>query len=68
MAQRGDEVRPKSSEQRLATIRRSKASIERYLEQSNLEYTAEMLEQTQQSLENAARELARNPAIAESEE
>tara|TARA_Y100001954_G_scaffold2316_1_gene3036 strand:+ start:109 stop:315 length:207 start_codon:yes stop_codon:yes gene_type:complete len=68
MAQRGDEVRPKSSEQRLATIRRSKASIERYLEQSNLEYAAEMLEQTQQSLENAARELARNPAIAESEE
>ena len=68
MAQRGDEVRPKSSEQRLATIRRSKASIERYLEQSNLEYAAEMLEQTQQSLENAARELGRNPAIAESEE
>ena len=40
MAQRGEESRPKSSEQRLATIRRSKASIERYLEQSNLDYAA----------------------------
>ena len=68
MAQRGEETRPKSSEQRLATIRRSKASIERYLEQSNLEYATELLAITQASLDNAARELARNRAIAESEE
>ena len=68
MAQRGEETRPKSSEQRIATIRRSKASIERYLEQSNLDYATEMLAITQISLDNAARELARNRAIAESEE
>ena len=68
MAQRGEETRPKSSEQRIATIRRSKASIERYLEQSNLDYAIEMLTITQISLDNAARELARNRAIAESEE
>lgn len=68
MAQRGEETRPKSSEQRIATIRRSKASIERYLEQSNLDYATEMLTITQISLDNAARELARNRAIAESEE
>jgi hypothetical protein len=68
MAQRGEETRPKSSEQRIATIRRSKASIERYLEQSNLDYATEMLAITHISLDNAARELARNRAIAESEE
>ena len=68
MAQRGEETRPKSSEQRLATIRRSKASIERYLEQSNLEYATELLAITQASLDNAAQELARNRAVAESEE
>ena len=68
MAQRGEETRPKSSEQRLATIRRSKASIERYLEQSNLEYATELLAITQASLGNAAQELSRNRAVAESEE
>lgn len=68
MAQRGEETRPKSSEQRLATIRRSKASIERYLEQSNLDYATEMLAMTQTSLDNAARELGRNRVLAESEE
>ncbi len=68
MAQRGEEIRPKSSEQRLATIRRSKSSIERYLEQSNLEYAKEMLAVTQKSLSNAARELARHRRVAESEE
>ncbi|MAR46338.1 MAG: hypothetical protein CMA41_00840 [Euryarchaeota archaeon] len=68
MAQRGEETRPKSSEQRLATIRRSKASIERYLEQSNLEYATEMLAITQISLDNAARKLAHNRVVAESEE
>ena len=68
MAQRGEETRPKSSEQRLATIRRSKASIERYLEQSNLDYASELLAMTKNSLDNAARELGRNRAIAESEE
>ena len=68
MAQRGEETRPKSSEQRLATIRRSKASIERYLEQSNLDYAMEMLATTQVSLDNSARNLARNRTIAESEE
>jgi hypothetical protein len=68
MAQRGEETRPKSSEQRLATIRRSKASIERYLEQSNLDYAMEMLATTQVSLDNSARNLAHNRAIAESEE
>tara|TARA_B100000459_G_scaffold118743_1_gene71473 strand:- start:125 stop:721 length:597 start_codon:yes stop_codon:yes gene_type:complete len=68
MAQRGEETRPKSSEQRIATIRRSKASIERYLEQSNLESASEMLAEAQVSLDNAARELARNRAIAEGEE
>ena len=68
MAQRGEETRPKSSEQRLATIRRSKASIERYLEQSNLEYATELLAMTQTSLDNAAQELSRNRAVAESEE
>jgi len=68
MAQRGEETRPKSSEQRLATIRRSKASIERYLEQSNLEYATELLAITQTSLDNAAQELTRNRAVAESEE
>jgi hypothetical protein len=68
MAQRGEETRPKSSEQRLATIRRSKASIERYLEQSNLDYASELLAITKSSLDNAARELGRNRAIAESEE
>ena len=68
MAQRGEETRPKSSEQRLATIRRSKASIERYLEQSNLEYATELLAITQASLDNAAQELTRNRAVAESEE
>jgi len=68
MAQRGEETRPKSSEQRLATIRRSKASIERFLEQSNLDYANELLIVTQTSLDNAARELSRNRAIAESEE
>ena len=68
MAQRGEETRPKSSEQRLATIRRSKASIERYLEQSNLEYATELLAITQASLDNAAQELSRNRAVAESEE
>tara|TARA_Y100000589_G_C27194297_1_gene646082 strand:- start:560 stop:1156 length:597 start_codon:yes stop_codon:yes gene_type:complete len=68
MAQRGEETRPKSSEQRLATIRRSKASIERYLEQSNLDYASELLATTKNSLDNAARELGRNRAIAESEE
>ena len=68
MAQRGEETRPKSSEQRLAAIRRSKASIERYLEQSNLDYAMEMLATTQVSLDNSARDLARNRAIAESEE
>ena len=51
---------PKSSEQRLATIRRSKASIERYLEQSNLEYATEMLAMAQISLNNAAEELSRH--------
>ena len=68
MAQRGEETRPKSSEQRLATIRRSKASIERYLEQSNLDYATELLAMTQTSLDNAAQELTRNRAVAESEE
>ena len=68
MAQRGEESRPKSSEQRLATIRRSKASIERYLEQSNLDYATELLAMTQTSLDNAAQELTRNRAVAESEE
>lgn len=68
MAQRGEETRPKSSEQRLATIRRSKASIERYLEQSNLEYASELLATTKTSLDNAARELGRNRAIAKNEE
>jgi len=68
MAQRGEETRPKSSEQRLATIRRSKASIERYLEQSNLDYASELLATTKNSLDNAAHELGRNRAIAESEE
>ena len=68
MAQRGEETRPKSSEQRLATIRRSKASIERYLEQSSLDYASELLAMTKSSLDNAARELGRNRAIAESEE
>ena len=68
MAQRGEETRPKSSEQRLATIRRSKASIERYLEQSNLDYATELLAITQTSLDNAAQELTRNRAVAESEE
>jgi hypothetical protein len=38
------------------------------LEQSNLDYATEMLAITQISLDNAARELARNRAIAESEE
>ena len=66
MAQRGEETRPKSSEQRLATIRRSKASIERYLEQSNLEYATELLAITQASLDNAAQELSRNRVVAES--
>jgi len=68
MAQRGEETRPISSEQRLATIRRSKASIERYLEQSSLDYASELLDITKSSLDNAARELGRNRAIAESEE
>jgi len=68
MAQRGEETRPKSSEQRLATIRRSKASIERYLEQSNLDYASELLATTKTSLDNAARELGRNRAIAKDEE
>lgn len=68
MAQRGEETRPKSSEQRLATIRRSKASIERYLEQSNLDYASELLATTKTSLDNAARELGRNRAIAKNEE
>ncbi len=68
MAQRGEETRPKSFEQRLATIRRSKASIERYLEQSNLDYATELLTMTQTSLDNAAQELTRNRAVAESEE
>ena len=68
MAQRGEETRPKSSEQRLATIRRSKASIERYLEQSNLDYASELLAITKTSLDSAARELGRNRVIAESEE
>ena len=68
MAQRGEETRPKSSEQRLATIRRSKASIERYLEQSNLGYASELLATTKTSLDNAARELGRNRAIAKNEE
>lgn len=68
MAQRGEETRPKSSEQRLATIRRSKASIERYLEQSNLDYASELLAMTKSSLDSAAYELGRNRAIAESEE
>ena len=68
MAQQGEETRPKSSEQRLATIRRSKASIERYLEQSNLDYATELLAMTQTSLDNAAQELTRNRAVAESEE
>ena len=68
MAQRGEETRPKSSEQRLATIRRSKASIERYLEQSNLDYASELLAMTKSSLDSAAFELGRNRAIAESEE
>ena len=67
-AQRGEETRPKSSEQRLATIRRSKASIERYLEQSNLEYATEMLAMAQISLNNAAEELSRHRTTAESEE
>ena len=68
MAQRGEESRPKSSEQRLATIRRSKASIERYLEQSNLDYASEMLEGVQQSLDNATRELSRHRAHSDGEE
>ncbi len=68
MAQRGEETRPKSTEQRIATIRRSKASIERYLEQSNLEYATEMLAMAQNSLDNAARKLTHNRVIAESEE
>ena len=68
MAQRGEETRPKSFEQRLATIRRSKASIERYLEQSNLDYATELLAMTQTSLDNAAQELTRNRVVAESEE
>ena len=68
MAQRGEESRPKSSEQRLATIRRSKASIERYLEQSNLDYASEMLEGVQQSLDNATRELSRRRAHSDGEE
>ena len=67
MAQRGEETRPKSSEQRLATFV-VKASIERYLEQSNLDYASELLAMTKNSLDNAARELGRNRAIAESEE
>ena len=68
MAQRGEESRPKSSDQRLATIRRSKASIERYLEQSNLDYASEMLEGVQQSLDNATRELSRHRAYSDGEE
>jgi len=68
MAQRGEETRPKSSEQRLATIRRSKASIERYLEQSSLDYASELLATTKTSLDSAARELGRNRAIAKNEE
>ena len=68
MAQRGEETRPKSSEQRLATIRRSKATIERYLEQSNLDYASEMLTTTKISLSNTIQELSRHRAHAESEE
>ena len=66
--QRGEEIRPKSSEQRLATIRRSKASVERYLEQSNLDYAQELLLMTKLSIHSAERHLSSKKQPSDSEE
>ena len=68
MEQRGEETRPKSSEQRLATIRRSKASVERYLEQSNLDYAQELLLLTKLSIHSAERHLSSKKQLSDSEE
>ena len=68
MDQRGEETRPKSSEQRLATIRRSKASVERYLEQSNLDYAQELLFMTKLSIHSAERHLSSKKQSSDSEE
>ena len=68
MEQRGEETRPKSSEQRLATIRRSKASVERYLEQSNLDYAQELLLMTKLSIHSAERHLSSKKQPSDSEE
>ena len=68
MEQRGEETRPKSSEQRLATIRRSKASVERYLEQSNLDYAQELLLLTKLSIHSAERHLSSKKQPSDSEE
>lgn len=68
MDQRGEETRPKSSEQRLATIRRSKASVERYLEQSNLDYAQELLFMTKLSIHSAERHLSSKKQPSDSEE
>ena len=68
MEQRGEETRPKSSEQRLATIRRSKASVERYLEQSNLDYAQELLLLTKLSIHSAERHLSSKKHLSDSEE
>ena len=68
MEQRGEEIRPKSSEQRLATIRRSKASVERYLEQSNLDYAQELLLMTKLSIHSAERHLSSKKQPSDSEE
>jgi hypothetical protein len=68
MEQRGEETRPKSSEQRLATIRRSKASVERYLEQSNLDYAQELLFMTKLSIHSAERHLSSQKQPSDSEE
>ena len=68
MDQRGEEIRPKSSEQRLATIRRSKASVERYLEQSNLDYAQELLFMTKLSIHSAERHLSSKKQPSDSEE
>ena len=68
MEQRGEETRPKSSEQRLATIRRSKASVERYLEQSNLDYAQELLLLTKLSIHSAERHLSSEKQTSDSEE
>ena len=68
MEQRGEETRPKSSEQHLATIRRSKASVERYLEQSNLDYAQELLLLTKLSIHSAERHLSSKKQSSDSEE